>query len=208
MRVLHDPGGVDGVEDAGHADPGPTEPTPPSDTELWSRAARGDEAAFTDLFHRHAEAVWNHAYRISGSWAVAEEVASATFVTAWRKCARTTLVNDSARPWLYTVATNQARSHSRGERRRGRLLRRVTRTDVVPDHAETVTDRVDGADRIRAVVSAVGRLPKAQRRAVELCLLGELPVAEAAAELGLAEVTVRSHLSRARARLRTLLEES
>ncbi|WP_019814377.1 RNA polymerase sigma factor [Saccharomonospora saliphila] len=192
------------AHDAGPAEP----PPPPSDSELWRRAARGDDAAFTDLFHRHAEAVWNHAYRLTGSWSEAEEVASTCFVTAWRKCAEVALVNDSARPWLYTVAANLARSRGRGERRRLRLVRRLSHPEAAADHADAVTDRVDGADRVRRVVAAVARLPKAQRRVAELCLLGELSSAEAATVLGLAEPTVRSHLSRARARLRTLVEES
>ncbi|EHR63172.1 RNA polymerase sigma factor [Saccharomonospora cyanea] len=183
------------------------EPISEHDGELWRRAAHGDEGAFTELFHRHAEAVWNHAYRLSGSWATAEDVTSSTFVTAWRKCADVTLVNDSARPWLYAVAANLARTHGRGERRLLRL-RRVLRAEVAHDHADDVTDRLADASKLRRVVEAVGTLPKSQRRAAELCLLGDLSFAEAAAVLGIAEVTVRSQISRARARLRTTLEQS
>ncbi len=183
------------------------EPTPEHDGELWRRAAHGDEGAFTELFHRHVEAVWNHAYRLSGSWATAEDVTSSTFVTAWRKCADVTLVNDSARPWLYAVAANLARTHGRGERRLLRL-RRVLRAEIVHDHADDVTNRLADESKLRRVVEAVGTLPKSQRRAAELCLLGDLSFAEAAAVLGVAEVTVRSQISRARVRLRTTLEQS
>ncbi|WP_024875128.1 RNA polymerase sigma factor [Saccharomonospora piscinae] len=179
----------------------------PADGELWSRAAGGDDAAFTELFHRHVEAVWNHAYRLTGSWATAEDVASSTFVTAWRKCGDFDLVNDSARPWLFTVAANLARTQGRGERR-WRRLRGAVRLEVAHDHADDVTDRVDGQDTLRRAVEAIRRLPRSQRQAAELCLLGDLSVAEAASALGVAEVTVRSQISRARARLRHTLEES
>jgi len=77
----------------------------------------------------------------------------------------------------------------------------------VSDHAEAVAERLDGEQRLREIVDAVRTLPRAQRDVVELCLLGDVSVADAAALLTVAEVTVRSHLSRARARLRTLLEE-
>ena len=81
-----------------------------SDAELW---ARGDEQAFGVLYDRYAEAVWNHAYRLTASWSTAEDLTSATFLTAWRRRAGMTLVRDSALPWLFTVAGNLARSEYR-----------------------------------------------------------------------------------------------
>ncbi|MFJ1761946.1 RNA polymerase sigma factor [Amycolatopsis sp. NPDC088138] len=176
------------------------------DRELWDRAAGGDEDAFGALFERHAEAVWNHAYRLTGSWSGAEDLTSTTFLTAWRRRADVTLVRDSALPWLYTVAGNAARDEFRGAKRRSRLLRRIPDPPVVSDHADAVAEQLDGEQRLRQVVEAVRTLPRAQREVVELCLLGDLSIGDAAALLTVAEVTVRSHLSRARARLRALLE--
>ncbi|MGW5724267.1 RNA polymerase sigma factor [Amycolatopsis sp. NPDC003865] len=181
---------------------------PVGDRALWDRASGGDEAAFGELFERHAEAVWNHAYRLTGSWSAAEDLTSNTFLTAWRRRADVTLVRDSALPWLYTVAGNAARDEHRGARRRLRLLRKIPDPPVVSDHADAVAERLDGEERLREIVEAVRALPKAQRAVVELCLLGDLSVADAAAALAVAEVTVRAHLSRARARLRTLLKET
>jgi RNA polymerase sigma-70 factor (ECF subfamily) len=116
-------------------------------------------------------------------------------------------VRDSALPWLYTVAGNLARMDHRGANRRLRLLRRIPEPPVVSDHADSVAEGLDGEARLRQVIDAVRGLPKAQRQVVQLCLLGDLTIADAAALLEVAEVTVRSHLSRARAHLRALLGE-
>ncbi|MFK0243829.1 RNA polymerase sigma factor [Amycolatopsis azurea] len=178
-----------------------------SDTELWHAAAGGDHGAFTELFERHAQAVWNHAYRLTGSWASAEDLTSATFLTAWRRRADITLIRDSALPWLYTVAGNLARSEHRSSGRRLRLVRRLPEPESVSDHADTVVDQLDGEDRLRQVLALVAKLPRSQRQVVELCLLGDLSFADAAELLGVAEVTVRAHISRARAQLRAALEE-
>lgn len=159
------------------------------------------------FFERHAEAVWNHAYRLTASWSQAEDLTSSTFLLAWRKCADVRLVRDSALPWLYTVAGNLACDEHRGTTRFLRALRRVPDTSVAPDHADEVVHRVDGDARMARILTAVRSLPRAERQAVELCLLGELPVADAAELLGVAEVSVRSRLSHARARLRTKLKE-
>lgn len=185
----------------------PRGPAIESDHELWRRAASGDSHAFGELFERHVEAVWNHAYRLTASWSQAEDLTSATFLLAWRKCGDIRLIRNSARPWLYTVAGNLARDERRGTTRFLRALRRVPDTSVAADHADAVADRVDGDARMARVLAAVRSLPRAEREAVELCLLGELPTADAADLLGVAEASVRSRLSRARARLRTKLEE-
>ncbi len=183
------------------------EPAPGrSDTELWGLAAGGDHVAFTKLVERHAKAVWNHAYRLTGSWASAEDLTSTTFLTAWRRKADITLIRDSALPWLYTVVGNLARSEHRSAGRRLRLVRRIPEPVAVSDHADTVVDQLDGEDRLNQVLALVKALPKAQRKAVELCLLGDLSLADAAELLGVAEVTVRAHISKARAQLRAALE--
>lgn len=185
----------------------PRGPAIASDHELWTRAAAGDRAAFGELFERHVEAVWNHAYRLTASWSVAEDLTSSTFLVAWRRCADIRLVRDSALPWLYTVAGNLARDEWRGANRYLRAVRRMPEATVVADHADDVVHRVDEDARMTRILAAVRSLPRAERQAVELCLLGELPTADAAELLGVAEVSVRSRLSRARARLRTKLKE-
>ncbi len=178
---------------------------PHSDAALWRRAASGNKAAFGELFERHAQAVWNHAYRLTGSWSTAEDLTSITFMTAWRKLGEITLVRDSALPWLYAVAGNLARSEYRSSGRFARMLRRVPTQEAVEDHAEQVADKVDSQSRMRRVLAAVAKLPKSERQVVELCLIGELSTAEAAELLGLEEVSIRSRISRARARLRKTL---
>lgn len=184
---------------------------PDTDPALWDRAASGDQVAFEELFQRHAEAVWNHAYRLTGSWSRAEDLTSSTFLMAWRKRHEVRLVRDSALPWLYAVAGNLARSENRSSGRFQRALRRVPTGDVGADHADhadEVAGRVDDDRRVRAVLEAVRALPKSEREIVELCLLGDLPTADAAALLGLAEPSIRSRVSRAKSRLRTMLEGS
>ncbi|MFB9909449.1 RNA polymerase sigma factor [Allokutzneria oryzae] len=187
--------------------PDPPDTPETSDARLWELIAADDHAAFTVLFERHAQAVWNYAYRLTASWAAAEDLLATTFMTAWRRRHEVRLVRDSALPWLYTVTGNL----SRGEhRRRGRFLRLLPRLSVaedVRDHAEELAERAGTAERLRRVLAEIERLPRSEREAVRLCLLGRTSTADAAALLGISEVSVRSRLSRARARLRTLPED-
>jgi RNA polymerase sigma factor (sigma-70 family) len=177
------------------------------DHELWAAAQGGDRDAFTALYHRHAEAVWNHAYRLTASPTAAEDVLAATFLTAWRRRANVRFVADSARPWLLAVAGNEARTERRRRTRFRRLADRVGPTPAVADHADSVVTSLDDRRRLRRVLAAIAELPAAQREAVALCMVAELSQADAARALGIAEATLRSRIFRARARLRTLLPE-
>jgi RNA polymerase sigma-70 factor (ECF subfamily) len=52
---------------------------------LRERVRQGDPEAFGVLFDEHARAVYNHAFRLTGDWASAEDVVSLTFLAAWRR---------------------------------------------------------------------------------------------------------------------------
>ncbi|MET1074708.1 MAG: RNA polymerase sigma factor [Umezawaea sp.] len=188
---------------AGVTTPDTGEP-PPSDATLWRLTGDDDHASFTALFERHAERVWNYAYRLTASWSTADDLLSATFLAAWRKRGDGVLVRESVLPWLYTVAANLARTEWRAGRRRQRVLFRLAEAAVVADHADDLADRSEARDRLRRVVVAVQRLPRSEREVAQLCLLGEMSTADAAALLGIAEVSVRSRVSRARTKLRDL----
>lgn len=172
-----------------------------TDGQLWADAAEGDQAAFGLLFDRHVRAVYNHCFRLSASWTVAEDATQATFLTAWRKRARLRLVDGSALPWLLATAANVVRDERRSARR---WLAAVLRLPPERDHAdvaEHVAGRVDDEQRMRAVLRAARRLPPAEREALALCVWSSVSYADAAALLGITEASVRARVSRARARL-------
>lgn len=176
----------------------------PSDRELWDLAARGDPGAFGVLFDRHSRAVYNHCFRLTASWAAAEDLTSTVFLIAWRK--RGGLPADAGvLPWRLGTATNAARSERRSTARRLRLAGRVPPGADTADHADDVAGRVDDERRMAAVRRELTRLSRGERDVLALCVWSGLSYAEAAAALGVAEASVRSRMSRARAKLRGAL---
>lgn len=175
----------------------------PPDEELWQATTAGDDAAFTRLFDRHVRAVYNHAFRLTGSWTLAEDVTQETFLVAWRRRGAARLVDGSMLPWLLVIATNAARTQSRSARRWLALLRRLPapRPGLDTDVSDEVAGRLDDQRRMVEILAAVRRLPRAEREAVALCLWSGVPYPDAAVVLGISEVAVRSRVSRARARL-------
>ncbi|MER5332090.1 sigma-70 family RNA polymerase sigma factor [Micromonospora sp. NPDC002717] len=182
--------------------------TPPCDEELWPAVAAGDEGAFGRLFDRHSRAVYNHAFRLTGSWCTAEDVTQATFLVAWRRRDAARLVDGSVLPWLLVVASNAVRTEWRSARRWAALLRRLPADrQAADDPAEEIAQRLDDERRMRAILAAARRLPRAEREAVALCLWSGVSYANAAAALGVSEVAVRSRVSRARKRLARLVTD-
>ena len=96
-----------------------------TDDELWRRADEHDGRAFGELFSRHADAVYNHCFRRTASWATAEELTSVVFMEAWRRRRDARLHSCSILPWLLAVANNVLRNAGRSQRRHRRLLARL-----------------------------------------------------------------------------------
>jgi RNA polymerase sigma factor (sigma-70 family) len=172
---------------------------------LRVRVRAGDPEAFRELFVDHARSVYNHAFRLAGTWSTAEDVVSLTFLEAWRLRGRVDDSDRSLRPWLLGIATNVARNVRRAARRHDGALARLPRAGQVPDFAEEVSARIDDRDRLARVTVALAALRTPEREVLALCVWAGLDYAEAAAALGVRVGTVRSRLSRARAKLARLV---
>lgn len=171
-----------------------------------ARVRAGDPEAFRGLFDEHARAVYNHGFRLTGDWSVAEDVVSLTFLEAWRLRGRVEAGTEgSLRPWLFGIATNVARNVRRAARRYEGALVRLPRQRSEPDIAEEVVARLDDQERIARVRSALAALRAPEREVLALCVFAGLDYGEAAEALGVPVGTVRSRLSRARTRLSRLV---
>jgi RNA polymerase sigma factor (sigma-70 family) len=176
-----------------------------SDEELWSRALSGDAEAFATVFDRHVDAVYTHCIRRSGAWVDADDLTSMVFLEAWRKARRVRFVDGSIKPWLLVVATNIARTQARTRRRYEAMLCRLPRDDSALDAAEEVLADIEAEQRAAELAQAIATLRKVDQEVLALCDLAELSYADAAAALSVPVGTVRSRLSRARAKLRNAL---
>lgn len=105
---------------------------------------------------------------------------------------------DAPDAWVRRVAINAGRDRHRSDRRR----RRREQPHVSPD-VPFPADEVVGTDSARRLLAS---LPRRQKEVATLYYFDDRSVAEISVLLGLTEGTVKSHLSDARIRLRTLME--
>ncbi|MGX2994592.1 RNA polymerase sigma factor [Streptomyces sp. JNUCC 64] len=177
-------------------------------THLRTRVRAGEATAFAELFDSYARAVYNHAFRLTADWSTAEDVMAATFLEAWRLRDRVEPEGGSLRPWLLGIATNTARNQYRSNRRYRAAANAAAAAELaVPDHADEVAARVDDRVRLADALHALARLRRPEREVVALCLGEGLDYESAAEALGIPVGTVASRLSRARRKLRGLVED-
>ncbi|GHF93373.1 CU044_5270 family protein [Streptomyces hydrogenans] len=85
------------------------------------RIRAGDRDAFAELFAElfdgHARGVHAYAVRLTGDWALAEDIMSLTFLEAWKQRKKLGDEVGDVRAWLLGVATNVARNTARAARR-------------------------------------------------------------------------------------------
>src|ERR1700716_2250175 len=90
---------------------------PEDDSELFTRAQRGDTAAYEEIVRRYQQVAFRTAYMITGSAAEAEDAAQEGFVKAYRALNRFR-AGAEPRPWLLRIVANEARNRVRSTQRR------------------------------------------------------------------------------------------
>jgi len=178
-----------------------------SDAMLWSKVMSGTERAFDVIYNRHRVCLFRAVLRRTGNTADAEDVVAIVFLEAWRLRERTRIVDGSLLPWLLTVTRNVTSNRIRSQHRYERMLAQLPSPQFQEDHAEYVDTFLDGEVCRKLLAQALGSLVPGDRVVIELCLVSELPLAAAAAALGLPLGTVKSRLHRARRQLRTTLTD-
>lgn len=187
------------------------DPAPPSrasfdDTQLLERVAAGDGTAMSELYSRHAAAVYRYAWLVSGSEATAADVVQDTFVAVLEHARGFDPDRGSCAAWLCGIARHLAWRRFDGNRLP------VEAIDTLPDEPcdsgaplPLPEDAIDQARALERLRRAIRALPPIFRDILVLVELQEMSYADAAAVTGVELGTVRSRLSRARSRLLQLL---
>jgi len=169
-----------------------------ADRELIARAKRGDRAARGQLVRLHRREVYRIARAVLGDDDDAEDATQEALVRTLRGLGGF----DERREfgaWLRRIAVNCAIN----------ALRRRRDAEEVGEHAGAgnPAGEAQAHDLQRAVRRALAELPERQRVAMSLFALEEMDLRGVADAMGCAEGTVKSHLHRARQKLRESLRD-
>jgi len=162
-----------------------------------AQAAAGDAAAFADIVAAHHDDMARVCFLICGSQDGAQDAVQAAWAIAWRKLP-SLRQPDHLRPWLVSIAANEARQ----------AVRRARRHAVVQiEIADIGSDEHDPSSRIERsdLAAALHRLPEDDRSLLALRYVAGFDASEISHALGISPSGVRSRLMRAATRLRSEL---
>lgn len=191
-----------------------------TDEELLARyRASGERAAFEMLVQRYERELYSYLRRYIGNATLAEDAFQATFLQVHLKMGHF----DSKRrfrPWLYTIATNQAiDAQRRNKRHRMVSLDRRNQTDAEGDEVgsllqlleskePTAASNLDRDERQAWIRQAVDNLPEQLRSALVLVYYQGMKYREAADVLGIPVGTVKSRMHTALLQLNEAWQEN
>jgi len=169
------------------------------DTVAAARA--GDLGAFELLMRQHERLVLATALRMTGSMADAQDISQEVFLRLYKNLSKVQAAN-ALPAWLYRVTVNACHD----------LRRRKPASEPVEMAGELAASGMDPqasltqAERRRVLEMSLRILPEKERAALVLRDLEGLSTEEVARALGSSEATVRSQVSKARAKVHDFVE--
>lgn len=179
---------------------------------LIERSRNGDVAAFDRLVRRYERNVYNTAYRLSGSYDDASDIAQEAFVRAWNNLKN--FRGDSAfSTWIYRIVTNTfLDDRKRKKARPHRSLEEIVSPNgegpmelQIEDPAPLPQMQLENDEQREILQRAILTLPEAQRIMITLYHNDNKSYEEIAEIMELPMGTVKSRLNRARLALREKL---
>jgi RNA polymerase sigma-70 factor (ECF subfamily) len=181
-----------------------------ADSDLITRAAGGDLAAFQALVERHRSMVYRVAYQFAGNHHDAEDIAQEVFIKVYRSLDKFRQ-DAQLSSWLYRIVMNACIDHRRrhapagsapfGEEAEQRLLN--TAEEAPGPEACAYAGELG-----QVLELEINRLPPGQRIVFVMRHHQGLKLGEIADALGLAEGTVKRQLHAAIHRLRDALRQA
>jgi RNA polymerase sigma-70 factor (ECF subfamily) len=170
--------------------------------EIIERCLIGDQSAWDEIVRRHWRLVFNVAYKFSGSYELAEDLAQDVFVKLFRSL-DTFDRRGNFPTWLVSVSRNLCIDHYRSVRKE----RETIASEIDPERLSSAAPgrsayaALEARDRVELLRTALARLTPSLRIAVMLRDIQELTYQEIADRLGVPEGTVKSRINRGRAEL-------
>jgi RNA polymerase sigma-70 factor (ECF subfamily) len=175
-----------------------------TDQEAVRRVLAGDPEAFGVLVERYGGRVYNIALRITNDSDAAADCAQEAFIRAYRALHQYD-PSLPLGPWLYRIATNASLNHvQRWHAHETPVGDSEFPEKTEPDEAGPESSALR-REELSEVLAAMAELPPHFRAALTLRHLQQLSYQEVADALGIPLGTVKTHLHRARAALKTRL---
>lgn len=178
-----------------------------TDAELVTRHLAGDPHAFSELVKRYTQAIYNVTYRYTNDAHEAENLTQETFLRAWNALPRIAL-DKPLKPYFVKIAVNLCHDWAAQNKLANNTPLEAEGDIDFPDETGDPLRAVSEQELREQVRTILELLPPLYRTVITLRYTEEMSYDEMAAALDLPINTIRTHLHRAKSRLRDLLEQA
>ena len=175
--------------------------------DVIARVRRGEREAYALLVDAYKTQIFNLAYRMTGSYQDAEDLAQEIFIRAYKNL-RQFQSGKKFFTWLYTIALNLIRNHLK---KRGREMSHETMDRIISEAGRPDIDRMERdiiqAQEIRRLEICLQKLPADLREAVILRFYQELSFEDAAEILKISLSAAKMRVYRGLEKLKGMMDE-
>jgi RNA polymerase sigma-70 factor (ECF subfamily) len=172
------------------------------ESSLISLCLAGNRQAQHTLYKKYCDAMYNTCYRMMGAQAEAEDALQESFIDIFRRL-DTFRQESSLGAWIKRIVINHCLNELK--KRKLKFEELTDRTSEVPEEGYAEDD--ESAYEVQRVKAAIMKLPDGYRTVLTLYLLEGYDHKEIADIVGIQESGSKSQYSRAKAKLRELLQD-
>ena len=179
------------------------------DATLARQVAEGSAPALEVLYDRYSRIVLSFATRMLGDRQSGEELLQEVFLRAWQQARNYSAERGSFATWLLSITHNMSIDEIRKRRRRPQRADSadpVLMLTNVRDESPSVEQSAEMGALRDTMARAIGTLPEAQRRAIELAYYRGLTQREIAEELDEPLGTIKTRMRLGMRKLRDYME--
>lgn len=171
---------------------------------LVGQVLRGDQSSFELLLRPYRQGLLTMAYRMTGNYEEAREICQEALIKIYRYLHRFKK-GHNFKNWVYTITLNSAYDHLRNRRKNEDLIEK--QKNVIPDSGSDPEKRLLEKEVKKKIKTCLQNLSPKEKAIFQLRDGEGFSIEETAEILGCSSLSVRTHLCRARQKIRARFEK-
>ena len=163
----------------------------PNEKELFVRTAKGDVAAFTEIFYHYTARIYPFIQKMTRSREVTEEIVQDVFISIWNQKEKLTEIDHYA-AFIFTIATRKTINYQKSLARE--KLRMKQHALHAVDYTNITTEQLDLHESQQLIAQLVEKLPSQRKLIYRLSREQGLNHDEIARQLQISPNTVKNQL--------------
>ncbi len=166
---------------------------------------------FDQVYNNHYQTIFNYCFRRTGDFDISRDISSETFLKAYLSYSKFRWKGVPVINWLYRIAGNEIKRHYRARKFQAKLIESIyleqqfSNNSHLDDERLAAQTELEKNEKFRQIQQCIQQLPQSYQEVLVLKYFEQMTIKEIALIVGKREGTVKSLLSRGKAKLREMM---